>query len=107
MPWDNVVKFPLTVSRRRRKPYSQRGPKNRHKLVFRSYEHIVEADDAELLSDVCFDMDRAESKLRRVKQRLKNVKEEAAAQIELLTAADAKLGAAIIVALLSTASDRN
>jgi hypothetical protein len=35
------------------------------------------------------------------------VQEQAAVQVELLSAADAKLSAAIVVALLSTASDRN
>jgi hypothetical protein len=76
-------------------------------FAFRSYSTIVESNEADLIRDVCLDMDRAESKLRRVKQRLHNVREEAAAQIELLTAADAKLTAAIVAALLSTASDRN
>jgi hypothetical protein len=94
----SVVQFPVA----RRRKYSQRGPKNRHKLVFRSYEHIVEADDAELLSDVRFDIDRAQSKLRRIKQRLKNVQEQAAVQVQLLTTAETKLTAAIAAALLLT-----
>jgi hypothetical protein len=103
---ENVIDFP-NASRRRRKPYSQRGPKNRHKLVFRSYEHIVESNEADLIQDVCFDIDRAESKLRRVKQRLKNVLVESAAEVKLLSTAETKLTAAIVAALLSTASDRN
>jgi hypothetical protein len=77
------------------------------KFAFRSYDAIVEADDADLLRDVCSDMDRAESKLRRVKQRLKNVQEEAAAKVQLLTAADAKLTAAIVAALLSRPWGKN
>jgi hypothetical protein len=47
-------------------------------------------------------LDRAQTKLRRIKQPLKDVQEQAAAQVELLTAADAKLTAAIVAALLST-----
>lgn len=98
-----VIDFPNASRRRRRKPYSyQRGP-----LAFRSYDTIVESNEADLVRDVCFDMDRAQSKLRRVKQRLKNVQEEAAALVQLLTAAETKLTAAIVAALLSTASDRN
>jgi hypothetical protein len=100
----SVIDFPKRKSSWHR-PYRQRGSKNKHKLAFRSYEHIVESDEADLVADVCFDMDRAESKLRRVKQRLHNVREEAAAQIELLAAADAKLSAAIVVALLSRGKD--
>jgi tetrahydromethanopterin S-methyltransferase subunit A len=88
-----VIDFP-SASRRRRKPYAyKRGP-----LVFCSYESIAESDEAALVKDVCSDMARAESKLRRVKQRLQNVLVESAAQVELLTAADAKLTAAIIAA---------
>jgi hypothetical protein len=96
----SVIDFP-NASRRRHRPYSQRGPKNRHTLVFRSYDTIVESDEADLVRDVCFDMDRAESKLRRVKQRLKNVLIESAAQVQLLTTAETKLTAAIVAALLS------
>jgi hypothetical protein len=92
----SVVQFP-NASRRRRQPY-----KRMQTFAFRSYNTIVEADDADLVRDVCIDMDRAQSKLRRVKRRLKNVQEEAAALVQLLTAAETKLTAAIVAALLST-----
>jgi hypothetical protein len=103
-----IIDFPKRKSSRRR-PYKYLGGggSNMRKLAFRSYDIIVESDDADLLRDVCFDMDRAQSKLRRITQRLKNVREEAAAEVQLLTTAETKLTAAIVAALLSTASDRN
>ena len=76
-------------------------------FLFRSSRLIVESNEADLVQDVGLALDRAQTKLGQIKRRLKGVQEQAAAQIELLTAADAKLSAAIVVALLSTASDRN
>ena len=70
--------------------------------MFRSRELILESDEADLVRDVCLDIDRAEGKLKRIQQRLKGVQEWAAAEIQLLTAAETKLSAAIVVALLST-----
>jgi hypothetical protein len=94
-----VIDF--TIAGRRRLPKYLGGEgSNMRKLAFRSYEHIVESDEADLIRDVCSDMDRAESKLRRVKQRLKVVLVESAAQVQLLTTAETKLTAAIVAALL-------
>jgi hypothetical protein len=70
-------------------------------FLFRSYDLIVESDEAELLRDVCLDTHKAEVKLRKLKQRLQVVQEQSAAQIQLLTAAETKLSAAIVVAPLS------
>jgi hypothetical protein len=95
-----VIDFP-NARRRRRRPYR---PYSLRTFAFRSYCSIVKSNEADLIKDVCVDMDRAQSKLRRIKQRLENVRKEAAAQIELLTTADAKLAAAIDAA---TAGDRN
>lgn len=61
----------------------------------------MEADETELVEHVGLALDRASSKLERVKQRLKDVQEEAAAELRLLTEAETKLSAAIIAALLS------
>ncbi|SIO61546.1 hypothetical protein SAMN05443247_08865 [Bradyrhizobium erythrophlei] len=99
---ENIIDFPAAADRpkrrnsRRRRPYSPM-----RKFVFRSYDKIVASDEAELVRDVCFDIDRAESKLGRITQRLKNVEEEATAKVQLLTTAKIKLSAAIVVALLS------
>ena len=71
-------------------------------LLFRSSRVIVESDEADLVRDVCFDIDRAQGKLKRIRQRLQNVQEQAAAQVQMLTTADTKLTAAIVAALLST-----
>ena len=70
-------------------------------LLFRSSRLIVEADETELVEHVGLALDRASSELERVKQRLKDVQEEAAAELRLLTEAETKLSAAIIAALLS------
>jgi hypothetical protein len=96
---NNVIAFPEKSSlfpKRRSREYVRNERKSVH--TFRSYNLIVQSNEADLISDVGFDMDRAESKLRRIKQRLKNVQEQAAAQIQLLTTADAKLTAAIVAA---------
>jgi hypothetical protein len=100
---ENIIDFPI----HRRRPYRQRGSKNKHTLVFRSYDRIVESDEADLVRDVCFDMDRAQSKLRRISRRLKNAQEQAAANVQLLTVAETKLTAAIVAALLSTPRGKN
>ena len=73
-----------------------------HTLLFRSYDLIVQSDEADLVRDVCFDIDKAQTKLKGVRRRLQGVQEEAAAKVQLLTAADTKLTAAIVAALLST-----
>ena len=89
-----VIDFPKRKSSRRR-PYSQM-------RTFRSYDSIVESDEADLVRDVCFAVDRAQTKLKAIQRRLKDVQEQAAANVQLLTAAETKLTAAIVAALLST-----
>jgi hypothetical protein len=106
-----VVKFPFDVSRRahsseveEEEPKQTRrgnGP-DLQRLLFRSSDLIVESDEADLVRDVCVDVDRAQTKLKRIQLRLKGVQEQAAAKVQLLTAAETKLTAAIVAALLST-----
>jgi hypothetical protein len=79
-----------------------RNEPNMQRLLFRSSHLIVESDEADLVRDVCFAVDRAQTKLKRIQRRLKGVQEQAATQVQLLTAAETKLAAAIVVALLST-----
>jgi hypothetical protein len=69
---------------------------------FRSRELIVESDEADLVRDVSLDIDKAQTKLEAIRQRLRGVQEQAAAQVQFLTAAETKLAAAIVAALLST-----
>jgi len=86
--------------RSRSRPYTRRGA-NMHTFLFRSRELILESDDADLIRDVGLDLDKAQTKLRQIRERLQGVREWAASQVKELTAADAKLGAAIVAALLS------
>jgi Mg2+ and Co2+ transporter CorA len=73
-----------------------------HTFCFRSYDMIVESDEADLVRDVSLDVHKAQVKLRKIRERLQSVQEQAAAQVKLLTAADNKLSAAIEAALSST-----
>jgi hypothetical protein len=75
---------------------------NMHTFLFRSYDMILESDEADLIRDVCLDTHKAEVKLKKIRQRLQGIREQSAAQIQLLSAADTKLTAAIAAALLST-----
>jgi hypothetical protein len=95
-----VIDFP-NASQRRRALRQTRVRKNMQTFVFRSYDLIVESDEADLVRDVCFSIDRAQTKLTRIQRRLKDVQEQAAANVQLLTAAETKLTAAIVAALLS------
>ena len=72
-----------------------------HTFVFRSRELILESDEADLVRDVRLDPDKARKKLTAIRRRLQGVQEWAAAQVQELTAADTKLSAAIVAALLS------
>jgi DUF1365 family protein len=108
---DNVITFPEPAglfSKRRTIPVTSKSHKNvrngpnMHTLLFRSYDLIVQSDEADLVRDVCFNIDRAQTKLKGIRRRLQGVQEEAAAKVQLLTAADTKLTATIVAALLST-----
>lgn len=46
------------------RPYSVRGEKNMHTLLFRTRESILESDEHDLVRDVCFDIGRAQGKLK-------------------------------------------
>ena len=73
-----------------------------HTFAFRSLKLILESDETDLVRDVRFDIDKAQTKLKKTRRRLKGLQEQTAAQVKLLTAAETKLAAAIVVALLST-----
>jgi hypothetical protein len=80
--------------------------KSMRKLLFRSYDVIIESDEAELISDVGLEMHKAEVKLRKLRQALQATREYSAARIEMLTEAEIKLSAALVAALLSTQGQR-
>lgn len=69
--------------------------KNMHTVVFRSRRVILEVDEATLLRDVRFDLEKADRKLEAIRRQLVNFKERAAKEIDLLTATEAKLSAAV------------
>ena len=110
---DNIFTFPSSSERERsRKPqnanygtreerpargYVRRGP-NMHTLLFRSRESILQSDEPDLVRDVCFDIDRAQGKLKRIRARMASLQEYAATELQLLADADAKLSAAIVAA---------
>jgi hypothetical protein len=111
---DNVITFskpaglfpkrrpiPVTSEPEQSREYVRNGP-NMHTFLFRSYDLIVQSDEADLVRDVCFNIDRAQTKLKGIRRRLQGVQEQAARKVHLLTAADTKLTAAIVAALLST-----
>ena len=99
--------FPNATHRRRgvRRDRVGSGP-NAHTLLFRSRALILQSDEADLVRDVSFDIDKAQTKLKAIRRRLQGLQEYTAAELHLLTAADTKLTAAIVAALLPTQRQR-
>jgi hypothetical protein len=102
----SVVEFPGGVFRRALRQTRVRNGPNMQRLLFRGYDLIVESEEADLVRDVCLDVDRAQTKLKAIQRSLQGVREQAAARVQLLTAAETKLTAAIVAALLSTQGRR-
>jgi hypothetical protein len=103
----NVVHFPAGTPPRKphRAEYRSRtgdGQKNMHTYLFRSREALLEADEAELIRDVCCDLDKAQKKLQKIREQIEGLQEYATIELQSLTTADIKLSAAIVAALLST-----
>jgi hypothetical protein len=102
-----IIDFPNARRRRRPLPKYLGGPgSNMRTFLFRSSRLIVESADADLVRDVGLALDRAQTKLGQIKRRLQGVQEQAAAEVQLLSAAETKLTAAIVAALLSTRGQR-
>jgi hypothetical protein len=98
----SVIEFPNARARRRPLPRARtQNTRSMHTLLFRSYNLIVDSDEADLVRDVSFDVGKAETKLKAIRQQLKRTQEVAAARVHLLTTAETKLTAAIVAALLS------
>ena len=51
-----------------------------HTFLFRSYDLIVESDEADLIRDVKLDLHKARVKLSKIQERLQGVQEQAAAK---------------------------
>jgi hypothetical protein len=106
-----IITFPGSASKPGRHAFEDDEPQRKvrhrndgtmHTLLFRSRELILESDEADLVRDVRLNVDRAQTKLRQLRERLQGVREWAAQQAEELTAAETKLASAIVAALLST-----
>lgn len=105
----NILKFPFAVSRRafaRLPRTSKTGtPKERgagqctganmHTVVFRSYGLILASSEADLVRDVGLDVDKARTKLRKIREQIERDREDAAARATMLSIVEAKLEAAI------------
>ena len=76
----------------------RRSGRSKHTFVFRSYALIVELDQADLMRDVCFDMHKAQVKLKAIRRQIAADREHAAAREKLLTSAENRLSAAIVAA---------
>jgi hypothetical protein len=76
----------------------RRSGRSKHTFVFRSYALIVESDEADLMRDVCFDMHKAQVKLKAIRRQIAADREHAAAREKLLTSAENRLSAAIVAA---------
>jgi hypothetical protein len=88
-PSENVESFEPRVTGRRR------GGQNMHTFVFRSYNLIVQSDEADLMRDVCFDIHKAQVKLKAIRRQIAADREHAAAREKLLTSAESRLSTAI------------
>jgi hypothetical protein len=72
---NNVITFPEPAGLfpKRRSRENVRNGSNMHTFLFRSYDLIMESDEADLIRDVCLDIHKAEVKLKKVRQRLQGI----------------------------------
>ena len=56
-----------------------------HSLPVRSRDLILQSDETDLVRDLCFDIDKAQTKLKAIRQRLQGLQEYTAAELQLLT----------------------
>jgi hypothetical protein len=52
-----------------------------HSLLFRSRELILQSDEADLVRDVCFNIDKAQTKLKAIRRRLQGLQEYTTAEL--------------------------
>jgi hypothetical protein len=104
---NNIVRFPCRIPTQEASPdrrvTHRHGQKNMHTYLFRSRKAVLEADEAELIRDVCSDIDKAQKKLEKLRARIESFQELADAELQALNTAETKLTAAIVAALLSQA----
>jgi hypothetical protein len=88
LPSENGAPFQPRVKVRRRA----------RRMVFRSYTLIVQSNEADPMRDVCFDIGKAQTKLKGIRRQLQRDREHAAAREKLLASAEDRLSAAIAAA---------
>jgi hypothetical protein len=67
--------------------------------LFRSTNLILASSDADLAHDVRLDLDKAQTKLRRIREQMERDREWAAARDTMMSLVEAKLAAAIAAVL--------
>jgi hypothetical protein len=67
--------------------------------LFRSTNLILASPDADLAHDVGLDLDKAQTKLRRIREQMERDREWAAARDTMMSLVEAKLAAAIAAVL--------
>jgi hypothetical protein len=77
---------------------------NMHKVVFRSTTMILASSPDERARDVGLDLDKAQTKLRRIREQMERDREWAAARDTMMSLVEAKLDAAI--AAVQSGADR-
>jgi cell division FtsZ-interacting protein ZapD len=92
-----------SMTRRKKLAIPTRGAKGHiagamAKALIRSYD-LVKSEDADLVKDVSFDIDRAQRRPEKIQRQLKSDQERAAARLQHLTTAETKLKAAIVAAI--------
>jgi hypothetical protein len=99
-PPENVAQLDAVPTRTitRLKPERRRSDGCMHTFVFRSYDLIVKSSEADLIRDVRHGLDKAQTKLKGIQEQLRRDREHAAARVDLLTKAEARLSAAIAAA---------
>jgi hypothetical protein len=103
----SVIDFPSASNRRRTgRPYRVRGEKNMHTLLFRSRKRYCNQTSLIWFGTSALTSTGPRGNLARIRARMGSLQEYAVTELQLLTAADTKLSAAIVAALLSTRGQR-
>jgi hypothetical protein len=98
---DNILEFRAVakssdfIDQTDEEDWAPRRRANRRAYAFRSLKLILESDEIDLVRDIRFDIGNAKTKLKKIRQRLKSVQEQAATQVAQLTAAENRLSGAI------------
>jgi hypothetical protein len=70
----SVIGFP-NASHRRHVVRRVRSEPSMHSLLVRSRDLILQSDETDLVRDLCFDIDKAQTKLKAIRRRLQGLQE--------------------------------